>query len=436
MSCERPNALNLLGDWARRVGLRLDRNLGHCDPIKKLNLRLFPNSPRKTRFWLFGAPPPNNGSIAMAFIGVDLHTNSFTICRLEADGSEVFATFQLSASDLDKFCMSLDADDELAVEATGNTSWFCDEVRACVGRIVVVNPRQFTVIQKSVKKTDRNNARALAFFLSKDMLPETRLKSTAQAELSLVVQKRDLLVKQRTMLLNKFHAMFVRRGMKLKKESLASKKRLRGLDLNQFKALEQAELDVLRNQAFVLTETLSRLDRIIEEAAAAMAGFEELTSITGIGPRSAAVLLAEIGNADDFPDADTLAAYVGIVPKVSNSNETEHHGRITKRGDKLMRTTLVQCTWIAIRYSEYLNSHYQRIKERRGAEKTIIATARKLLKIIYDTLKDGWILEDFQRSKSNIINVLLDIHHWRRLPNDPRTQDLYFQTGHRRCLDG
>ncbi len=104
---------------------------------------------------------------------------------------------------------------------------------------------------------------------------------------------------------------------------------------------------------------------------------------------------AGIGNVDDFPDADKLAAYVGIVPKVSNSNETEHHGRITKRGNKLMRTTLVQCTWVAIRCSGYLNSHYQRIKERRGAGKAIIATARKLLSIIYDTLKNGWIFEDF-----------------------------------------
>ena len=87
-----------------------------------------------------------------------------------------FETFQLAAADLERFCLSVDADDEVAVEATGNTAWFCDEIRPCVGRIVVVNPRQFQVIRRSVKKTDKNDARALATFLSKDMLPETRLK--------------------------------------------------------------------------------------------------------------------------------------------------------------------------------------------------------------------------------------------------------------------
>ncbi|WP_420011089.1 hypothetical protein [Tateyamaria sp.] len=47
----------------------------------------------------------------------------------------------------------------------------------------------------------------------------------------------------------------------------------------------------------------------------------------------------------------------------------------------------------------YLNAFYQRIKERRGAGKAIIATARKLLSIIYDTLKNGWVFEDFTEFK-------------------------------------
>lgn len=335
----------------------------------------------------------------MAFIGVDLHTNSFTICRRDLDGTEAFQTYQLSAQALEQFCLSLDADDEIAVEATGNTAWFCAEIRPCVGRIVVVNPRQFKVIRTSVKKTDRNDARALAFFLSKDMLPETRLKSTQESELASLTQTRDMLVKQRTMLLNGIHAMFVRHGMKLKKDGLSSKKRLRELDLSQFTSLELVELIALREQALSLTEALNQLDKAIEGAASAMKGFEELTSIKGIGARSAAILLAGIGKVEDFPDADKLAAYVGIVPKVSNSNETQHSGTITKRGNKLMRTTLVQCTLIAIRYSGYLNRHYQRIKERRGFGKAIIATARKLLSIIYDTLKNGWVFEDFSEFK-------------------------------------
>ncbi len=351
----------------------------------------------------------------MAFIGVDLHTNSFSVCRLEADGREQLETFQLAAADLERFCLSLDADDELAVEATGNSAWFCGEVRSCVGRVVVVNPKQFQVIRKSVKKTDRHDARALALFLSKDMLPETRLKSQAENELASLVHTRDVLVKQRTRLLNKIHALHVRHGVKLKKESLSSRRALKELDIARFSALEQVELKIVRDQALSLNAAIVEIDAAIETAARDMDGYNGLVSIKGIGPRSAAVLLSGIGNVADFDSADKLAAYLGIVARVSQSNDTDNRGRITKRGNKLMRTTLVQCTLIAIRYSGYLNAFYRRIKERRGVGKANIATARKLLKIVFDTLTRRWVFEDFPNFViAGEQKNRLDIHHRRR----------------------
>ena len=102
-----------------------------------------------------------------------------------------------------------------------------------------------------------------------------------------------------------------------------------------------------------------------------------------------------IGDIHDFPDESRLAAYFGIVPRVQNSNETEHSGRITKRGSKLGRTALVQCALVAQRHSPYLKGFYERIKSRRGTGKAIIALARKLLGIIYRTLKNKWVFADF-----------------------------------------
>ena len=106
-------------------------------------------------------------------------------------------------------------------------------------------------------------------------------------------------------------------------------------------------------------------------------------------------MLSVIGDIDDFADEGKLAAYFGIVPRVQNSNETERSGRITKRGTKLGRTTLVQCALVAKRYSPYLARYYDQIKNRRGGGKAIIALARKFLGIIYRTLKNNWIFEDF-----------------------------------------
>ncbi len=83
-----------------------------------------------------------------------------------------------------------------------------------------------------------------------------------------------------------------------------------------------------------------------------------------------------------------LAAYLGIVPRVSDSNETEHRGRITKRGSKLARTALVQCVLIAKRYSPYLARYHERMKRKKGGGKANIALARKLLGIVYRTLRN------------------------------------------------
>ena len=82
------------------------------------------------------------------------------------------------------------------------------------------------------------------------------------------------------------------------------------------------------------------------------------------------------------------------MPQISNSNETQHSRRITKRGTKLGRTTLVQCALIAQRFSPYLKQFYEK-KKSRGTGKAIIALARKFLGIIYRTLKNRWVFEDF-----------------------------------------
>ena len=49
MICERPNAPDFVRNLGRRIGFRLNESLGHCDPVKELSLRLFPNSPHKAR---------------------------------------------------------------------------------------------------------------------------------------------------------------------------------------------------------------------------------------------------------------------------------------------------------------------------------------------------------------------------------------------------
>ena len=258
-----------------------------------------------------------------------------------------------------------------------------------------MNPRQFAVIRQSVKKTDRHDARALAQFLSKDLLPEARLKDKRAAQVESLCQTRQKLVQLRTTCINKIHALHRGRGIVNKKSEFNSVKGLAAVLARDWDVLERVELEVLMGQIQALNEGLKKLEQQLVASGKEMAGHKNLTSIKGIGDKAATILLSVIGNIQDFAEADKLSSYLGIVPRVSNSNETVQHGKITKRGSKLGRTTLVQCTLVALKYSAYLKRFYTKKKEQKGAGKAIIATARKFLGIIYNTLKINWVFEDF-----------------------------------------
>jgi transposase len=329
-------------------------------------------------------------------IGVDLHRDCFMTAILAENGRCYEREWKLK--ELGKFVETLASDDKVAVEMTTNVRLFHDAVRPHVERVDVVNTRQFKVVADSVKKTDRNDAVQLARFLEKDMLPTVHLKPKAQADLASLTRTRDTLVKQRTALKNRVNNLFAASGVKLRRERMSSNKALSEIGFEageRMSAAESLEVEVLLGQIRAINEGVSKLEKMIEAEARQQPGYAEVTSIKGIGVTGAAILLSSIGDVRRFESEGKLAAYFGIVPRVSDSNETERRGRITKRGAKLARTALVQCALVAKKYSSYLAAYHERLKRRKGGGKANIALARKLLGIVYRTLKNGWVFEDF-----------------------------------------
>jgi transposase len=327
------------------------------------------------------------------YVGVDLHRNQFMVCLRLENGRTYLREWKLQA--LPQFVKKLRASDEVAVEATGNTRWFYDAVRPHVARVVVVATNQFRVITQSVKKTDANDAQLLALYLEKGLLPEVRMKDKQHGQVASLTQTRDALVKLRTALKNKVNNILSARGINLAKEALSSEKKLDEVLTLPLDELVRVELRVIVAQIRSLNQSIRELDQTIAKEGSKLEGHKNLISITGIGKITGAILLSVIGDVSDFPDEHRLASYFGIVPRVSNSNETEHSGRIHKRGSKLGRTALVQSALMAANYNHYLKNFYERVKARRGAGRAIIALARKFLGIIYRTLKNQWVFEDF-----------------------------------------
>ena len=331
----------------------------------------------------------------MRHIGVDLHSNNVVVCYRGETGEQSFAKFALSR--IGEFRQQLLKTDVVAVEATANSRWFVNQITSAVAKVEVVNPRQFEVIAKSVKKTDRADAATLAEFSSKQMLPTVRQRTDTEAEVQSLCGLRTNLVEMRTALFNRMHSIIISSGKQEAKRSVKSslgRKRLLGGDWSQ---LERVQLEIISGQIEELDKSIEKTEEAIGKAGEKLAGYANLLTIKGIGAQSAALLTAVIGKITDFESENKLASYLRVVPSVSNSNKSVRHGRITKQGNKAARTALVQCALVAKKYSEYLKQFYENIKERRGNGKAKIALARKFLVVIYHTLKNNWIFTDFTR---------------------------------------
>lgn len=330
----------------------------------------------------------------MRYLGIDLHKTMFVVCFLVEDGGVHFETFQMNQ--LNSFLEKLFKTDLVAIEATGNSKWFAKQLQAHVMEIKIVNPAKFKIISNSVKKSDKTDAEALATFLSKDLLPESRVKDDLSAQLASLANTRDKLVKSRTVLKNKLHNILNSNGIQSKREIFSSEKGLKKIEQTEFPSITKVEVKVIVDSIRSLNQSIKALEDEMNDKGKTLKGYEGITSIKGIGSKSGTILLSIIGNINDFENEKKLSSYFGLVPRMHQSNETVHYGRITKMGSKLGRSTLVQCTLIAIRYSEYLRTFYNRLKAKKGSGKAIIATARKLLTIIYNTLKNNWVFDDFK----------------------------------------
>lgn len=256
--------------------------------------------------------------------------------------------------------------DEVAVETTTNTRYFLRCIRENVKAVHVINTTQYKVISELAKKTDANNAKLISKYLSKEMLPEVRMKEEVYADLKSLVNTWDKLVKLKRVLKNKIYNLLNAQGIPTTKEGMTSDNGLNRMHTYPVRPAARIEIEVMVEQIKSLNTGIARIDMVISDQRRNLGGHKQIISIKGIG------------DIHGFADEKKLAAYFGIVPQVSDSNETRHQGHITKRDNKLGRTVLVQNTLGAIKYSSYLRTFYGKIKAKKGSGKAIIATAKKL----------------------------------------------------------
>ncbi len=118
------------------------------------------------------------------------------------------------------------------------------------------------------------------------------------------------------------------------------------------------------------------------------ANFLLLQSVPGIGPLTAMILLTEIGEVTRFKTLDRFCSFIGLVPTTNSTGERESVGKITPRGNRTLRSALVESAWVAIRCDPALMLAYQKLVKRMKPQNAIIRIAKKLASRIMFVLKN------------------------------------------------
>ena len=131
----------------------------------------------------------------------------------------------------------------------------------------------------------------------------------------------------------------------------------------------------------------------------------------GIGENSAKAIISVIGtDMSRFPTDAHISSWAGLCPGNNESAKKRHSGR-TRKGNKLLRTTLVVCAHAAIKKkTSYFAAQYQRICAHRGGKRAIVAVAHSMLIAIYHILKDKVPFHDLGADYFNQFNRERKIH--------------------------
>ena len=333
-----------------------------------------------------------------AYIGIDLHRTVIQICVLDERGERI-AEERIRYQSLEEgakavaFVKCFGPRCRVAVEALGLNRWF---VNACLEAdldVLVCDPRKLD-LKKLGKKTDRRDAREIARRLwlgDLDRMARTYYPTDREYGRRKLLRVRHRLVQMRQQTINQLRGMLNAyqvpspRGVLYTRPSRA---RLAAVQLpvselqQAFEAL-LAVLESVQGQIEGLTRYVRRLPR--EEADVAMLEAE----LPGIGAQSAATLLAELGDAKRFAGPRAVAAYAGLVPRVNQSADKAHHGRMTKQGNPELRWILSQWAVRLMKDDPLVREWAQRLRRRVHKNKARMALARRLLVGLWVMLTRG-----------------------------------------------
>jgi len=325
-------------------------------------------------------------------IGLDLAKSVFQVHCITEDG-HVLVRRALRRSQMLDFFRSL-APCLVGMEACASAHYWANAIGA-FGHKVRMMPAAYVKAYVKRNKTDAADAEAICEAVSRPTMRFVPIKSPEEQAAGMVLKTRELFVRQRSQTANAMRAHMAELGI-IAATGMASIAKLiailRDGDDARLPAAARAALLEMAEQIERLTVRIEALDTKIVAAVKNDETARRLTSIPGVGPIIAATVLATIHDPAAFKTGRHLAAWIGITPRANSSGGKERLGKISKQGNKQLRTLLIVGATSILKQASRgvkLPAWLASLMARRPYKVAAVALANKIARTIWALLVKG-----------------------------------------------
>lgn len=324
----------------------------------------------------------------MVYAGIDVHRKRSQVALVDESGGELLNRNVDNGSEaLIGILEDLEPGTPVAFEATYGWGWLVDLLDDHQLESHLVNPAACKAIASARLKNDKVDARMLAHLLRTDLLPEAWIAPKEVRDLRAMLRHRASLVRMRTALKNRIHAVLADEGCKAEGQALWTQDGRQWLAQLELRPMHREVVDDCLAMLDALALPIDRLEQQIQGLVKQDPRVEALCVLPGIGVLTAMTLVAGIGDISRFATARKLCSWAGLTPRVHNSDNKVRHGHITKAGPAAARWVLTEASYRARSVPPFAAS-FDAIAKRRGRHIAGIAISRKLLARSFHILKD------------------------------------------------
>jgi transposase len=312
----------------------------------------------------------------MKIIGCDFHPSFQQIAMVDLQTGE-YTERRLTPDEARQFYAELEGPLLVGMEACGNTLWFERLLASLDIELRLGDAGKIRAMEVRKQKTDRRDAQLLLQLLLENRFPQVWVPTVQQRDTRQLLLHRHKLVCMRRQVKNELQHLALNQGVQQKRKlwSAAGRQRLEELPLTGWTAQRREDSLQLLDE---MDGRIAKLDIAVQQEADRDAVARLLQTHPGVGPITALAFSLTLGTIERFARSRQVVSYLGLNPAEHSSGGRQHLGGISKQGNPMLRSLLVEAGQSAARYVPELKRAYQRLKHRKHSGVAKVMVARKL----------------------------------------------------------